>query len=112
MLMRPIVFFPLVFMAGPLSLVRLPRAPAHFNKDRAYNDGNPRETPVMIRIVIAGLIILVLATPAHAQARKPNIIYILADDLGYGDLGCYGQKKIKTPSLDKMAAQGLRFTQH
>ena len=43
---------------------------------------------------------------------KPNIIYILADDLGYGDLGCYGQKKVKTPNLDKMAAQGMRFTQH
>ncbi|MCH7686598.1 MAG: arylsulfatase [Planctomycetes bacterium] len=44
--------------------------------------------------------------------RKPNIIYILADDLGYGDLGCYGQTKIKTPSIDQLAAQGMRFTQH
>ena len=43
--------------------------------------------------------------------RKPNIIFILADDLGYGDLGCYGQKKIKTPNLDRMAEQGMRFTQ-
>jgi arylsulfatase A-like enzyme len=41
---------------------------------------------------------------------KPNIIYIMADDLGYGDLGCYGQKIIKTPNLDKMASEGLRFT--
>jgi arylsulfatase A len=43
---------------------------------------------------------------------KPNIIFIIADDLGYGDLGCYGQKTIKTPVLDKLAAEGVRFTQH
>jgi arylsulfatase A len=43
---------------------------------------------------------------------RPNIIFILADDLGYGELGSYGQTKIKTPNLDKMAAQGMRFTQH
>ena len=47
-----------------------------------------------------------------AQDRKPNVIYILADDLGYGDLGCYGQKLIKTPNIDSMAAQGMKFTQH
>jgi arylsulfatase A len=45
-----------------------------------------------------------------AQEKKPNIIFILADDLGYGELGCYGQKKILTPRLDKMAAEGVRFT--
>jgi arylsulfatase A-like enzyme len=45
-------------------------------------------------------------------AAKPNIVYIIADDLGYGDLGCYGQKTIKTPVLDKLAAEGIRFTQH
>ena len=44
--------------------------------------------------------------------KKPNIIIILADDLGWGELGCYGQQKIPTPSLDKLAAQGMRFTQH
>ncbi len=43
--------------------------------------------------------------------RKPNIVFILADDLGYGDLGCYGQKKIKTPDLDRLAKDGVRFTQ-
>ncbi|MBZ4187793.1 arylsulfatase [Niabella beijingensis] len=44
--------------------------------------------------------------------QRPNVIYIYADDLGYGELGCYGQKKIKTPNLDRMAAEGMRFTQH
>ena len=42
---------------------------------------------------------------------KPNIVIILADDLGYGDLGCYGAKKIKTPNMDRLAAEGVRFTQ-
>ncbi|MFM8358209.1 MAG: sulfatase-like hydrolase/transferase, partial [Verrucomicrobiota bacterium] len=41
----------------------------------------------------------------------PNLVFILADDLGYGDLGCYGQRRIRTPNLDRMAAEGLRFTQ-
>ena len=45
-----------------------------------------------------------------ASDRPPNFIVILADDLGYGDLGAYGQKKIRTPRLDQMAAEGMRFT--
>jgi arylsulfatase A-like enzyme len=48
---------------------------------------------------------------AATSTKKPNIIFILADDLGYGDLGCYGQKRIKSPNLDRMAAEGMRFTQ-
>jgi arylsulfatase A-like enzyme len=46
------------------------------------------------------------------QTVKPNIIYILADDLGYGDLGCYGQAKFTTPNLDRLAGEGIRFTRH
>ncbi len=49
---------------------------------------------------------------AQNHSQKPNIIYILADDLGYGDIGCYGQEHIQTPNIDKMAKQGIRFTQH
>ena len=48
----------------------------------------------------------------YAQSPKPNIIYIYADDLGYGEIGAYGQSLIKTPNLDKMAQEGMRFTQH
>jgi uncharacterized sulfatase len=48
---------------------------------------------------------------AIADQRLPNVIFILADDLGYGDLGCYGQQVIATPQLDRMAAEGMRFTQ-
>jgi arylsulfatase A-like enzyme len=47
----------------------------------------------------------------EASAAPPNIVFILADDLGYGDLGCYGQRQIQTPNLDRMALEGMRFTQ-
>ena len=50
--------------------------------------------------------------PAVVPEPPPNIIYILADDLGYGELGSYGQTRIKTPNLDRLAQQGIRFTQH
>src|SRR2546426_560420 len=46
----------------------------------------------------------------QAAAKLPNIVIILADDLGYGDLGCYGHPTIRTPNLDRMAAAGMRFT--
>lgn len=60
----------------------------------------------------AGAVALAVAGCAGLQSKKPNIIYILADDLGYGDLGCYAQKNIHTPRLDQMAAEGKRFTDH
>ena len=59
-----------------------------------------------------GAAAMVLPRMARAAERKPNIIYILADDMGYGDPSCFGQKQLKTPNIDAMAAQGLRLTQH
>ncbi|WP_156346089.1 sulfatase-like hydrolase/transferase [Verrucomicrobium spinosum] len=53
--------------------------------------------------------VVTVAASLQASAR-PNVIVFLADDLGYGELGCYGQKKIKTPNLDQLAADGMRFT--
>lgn len=58
------------------------------------------------------MLLMVATECLMSQTRKPNIIYIYADDLGYGELGSYGQTKIKTPHLDRMAREGLRFTQH
>jgi arylsulfatase len=66
--------------------------------------------------LVAALLLAGSSTAVADQDRpslgKPNIVYILADDLGYAELGCYGQKKIKTPNIDRLAAEGLRFTQH
>lgn len=55
-------------------------------------------------------LIAITASTCLAEAPRPNIIFILVDDLGYADLGCYGQKLIKTPCLDQMAAEGMKFT--
>src|SRR5688572_32169786 len=59
------------------------------------------------------ILLLIVCAPSGLNAqranRPPNIIIIMADDLGYGDLGCYGHPSIRTPNLDRMAAEGLRF---
>ena len=60
-------------------------------------------------VLLAVLLTLLPGTVLHGAG--PNVIFILADDLGYGDLGCFGQKKIRTPHLDRLAAEGMRFTQ-
>jgi arylsulfatase A len=56
------------------------------------------------------LLTIALTLPAAFAAPKPNVVIILCDDLGYGDLGCYGSPVIRTPNLDRMAAEGMRFT--
>lgn len=62
-----------------------------------------------MRIVLSVLTIL-LATASYAD-EKPNIVFILADDLGYGDLSCFGQTNFSTPNIDRLAAEGVKFTQ-
>jgi arylsulfatase A-like enzyme len=60
--------------------------------------------------LIATLLLFPLAALHGAETKPPNIIFILADDIGYGDLSCYGATKVKTPNCDRLASQGLRFT--
>ena len=73
-----------------------------------------RGTLPLMLAVAAGLVSS--ESPRQAKGaerdRPPNIVYILADDLGWCELGCYGQEKMKTPNLDRLAAEGMRFTQH
>ena len=66
-----------------------------------------RLLPVGLTLFLLSLVNLLSA----AGATRPNIIFVLADDLGYGDLGSYGQEMIATPALDQLAQEGLRFTQ-
>ncbi len=70
---------------------------------------------MLIRVLVVSALIVgwlggEAAIAAPTGNRPPNIVFILADDLGSADLGCYGQTKIKTPSIDRMAAEGMRFT--
>jgi arylsulfatase A len=58
------------------------------------------------------ILLVCLTTSLAIAQQKPNVIYIYADDMGYGELGSYGQQKIKTPNLDKIAKEGIKFTQH
>lgn len=70
------------------------------------------KTNSMKRIVIVALQIIFFSQLTYSQkTSKPNIIFILADDLGYGDVGCFGQQKVLTPNIDKLAKMGLKFTQ-
>jgi len=73
-----------------------------------------KQTTHSILIALTGVMMLAstscAAQPEKRVASKPNIILILADDIGYGDLSCYGATKVKTPNLDRMAGEGLRFS--
>ena len=61
--------------------------------------------------IIITLALILFAFTAEATG-KPNLIFIMVDDAGYGDFSCYGQKLFKTPNIDRMAAGGMKFIQH
>ena len=63
----------------------------------------------MSRMILWGVWLSVLASPLYG-ASSPNVVFLYADDLGYGDLGCYGAMRVKTPNVDRLSEQGLRFT--
>lgn len=73
---------------------------------------------MILKAFLAGIFSVVLLAgydqnkAVPSATNRPNVIYIFADDMGYGELGCYGQQKIKTPNIDRLAAQGMKFTQH
>ena len=72
---------------------------------------NFRQARLLFALLVA-LHCFAVATAIADAAPPPNVVLIVADDLGYCELGCFGQEKIKTPHLDKLASQGMRLTQH
>ena len=78
---------------------------------RAHASRGPR-LPVVVALAALGMVGAVPARGAPAPGRPPNILLIVADDLGYGDLGAYGHHTLKTPALDRLAREGLRLTSY
>src|SRR5262245_5507473 len=78
-----------------------------------HNPAIPAEVPVMTRrtfLLVLTTLVAVPSAPAADPPRKPNLVFLLADDLGINDLGCYGRKEHLTPNLDRLATNGMRFT--
>src|SRR5512142_2436418 len=73
---------------------------------------SPSVTNWCRRAVLWGFLALLQVLTTNAAERpRPNFIFVLIDDMGYGDLSCYGQKQIETPQFDRLAREGIRFTQ-
>ncbi|GAB5404540.1 MAG: arylsulfatase [Aureliella sp.] len=88
-----------------------------FNQDTMMLSRKQRTSAILALVTALTSTIATSSSAAEpamkgAGERPPNIVFILADDLGYRELGCYGQGKIKTPNIDRLASQGMRFTQH
>ncbi len=67
---------------------------------------------ILLAVACVFLVLADVSPAQSADALRPNIIWVMADDLGYGDLSCYGQRRFSTPNIDRMAAEGMRFLQH
>jgi arylsulfatase A len=65
-----------------------------------------------MKFTLSFFFLLLLVAANAAESRRPNIVFILADDLGYGDVSCFGQKKFQTPNIDRLAAEGMKLTAH
>ena len=61
--------------------------------------------------IYIGLSVFALSAKSQVKESRPNVIYIIMDDLGYGDIGCYGSEKIETPNIDRLYKDGISFTQ-
>ena len=113
--------------ATPRHRAEAARAKFFIATRRHFSDGTilPFMRMTLIRVLLLGSLIAVASVaraatatpsvpsrPSAVSLTKPNIIFLLADDLGYGDIGAFGQKKIRTPHLDQLARDGMKFTHH
>jgi arylsulfatase A len=87
-----------------------PATHARKTRDRQRVPQKPNSMKHLLHYLTLGACFLSAFLPAHAGESPPNVVLILADDLGYGDLGCYGATKVKTPRIDSLAAAGRKFT--
>ncbi len=88
---------------------RLIAVPAKHSLTDIQKDSPMRFTRLALTTL---MLTLVVVTSTANAARKPNIVFIMADDLGFAELGCYGQKKIRTPNIDRLARDGMKFTRN
>ncbi|WP_144057875.1 arylsulfatase [Novipirellula maiorica] len=94
-----------------------PSFPSPQKKSISHAVAGHSDSPLPVRLLLPIVFTIgVLFTGSNfawaSTEAQPNIVFILADDLGYGELGCYGQQKIRTPNIDRLASEGMRFTQH
>src|SRR5688500_2247792 len=89
---------------GPVGLI------LGFSVSRETNMTRSRTFQASVFIALIVLLGDLLPSVGRAAEKPPNVVLVFADDLGYGDLGCYGNRQIRTPNLDQLAREGVRFT--